>query len=115
LTRLLLEVLIHGLAGGLGVVAFSLIAETLQPKDFAGLFSAAPSIALASLLLAVAIVGPTAASRAASGMLAGAVGMIVFCTVATVLVVRYRALRGTLLALPIWFVCAAVVLLAAFR
>jgi hypothetical protein len=55
-------------------------------------------------------VGLAAASRAAFGMLAGAVGMIVFCTVATVLVVRYRAVRGALLPLQIWFVCAAVVI-----
>ncbi|MEA2502248.1 MAG: hypothetical protein QOD01_2359, partial [Actinomycetota bacterium] len=35
--------------GGLFVVAFALVSEALKPKRFAGLFSAAPSVALANL------------------------------------------------------------------
>ena len=39
--------------GGLFVVLFSLIAEMLTPKRFAGLFSAAPSVALANLIVVI--------------------------------------------------------------
>jgi hypothetical protein len=36
------------MAGGALVVAFALLSETLKPKRFAGLFSAAPAVALAA-------------------------------------------------------------------
>jgi hypothetical protein len=41
-------------AGGIAVTAFAAIGDVLRPKSFAGLFAAAPSIALATLLLAIA-------------------------------------------------------------
>jgi hypothetical protein len=44
-------VLAKGLVGGVFVAAFALIGESVQPKSFAGLFSAAPSIALAALTI----------------------------------------------------------------
>jgi hypothetical protein len=40
---------IKGVAGGSLVVAFALLSEGLSPKRFAGLFSAAPAVALAGL------------------------------------------------------------------
>jgi hypothetical protein len=82
LEQLLLAVVIHGIAGGVGVVAFALIAETLKPKDFAGLFSAVPSIALASLVVTVITVGSAAAARSAGGMVTRGLGMFVFCALA---------------------------------
>jgi len=36
------------LAGGIAVSAFAALGDTLRPKSFAGLFGAAPSIALAT-------------------------------------------------------------------
>ncbi len=110
-----LSLAIHGVAGGLGVVAFSLIAETLKPKDFAGLFSAAPSIALASLIVAVVTTSPAGASRHAAGMVAGGVGMIAFCVVATMSVKRERAVRGSLLAVPAWLLASGIVYFALFQ
>ncbi len=44
---------LKGLAGGLLVVAFALLSECLSPKRFAGLFRAAPSIAIAGLAIAL--------------------------------------------------------------
>ena len=38
-------------AGGIAVSAFAVLGDTLRPKSFAGLFGAAPSIALATLLI----------------------------------------------------------------
>ena len=43
------EIVIRFVIGGLVVTAFSLISDVFKPKTFAGLFGAAPSIALASL------------------------------------------------------------------
>ena len=39
-------------AGGLIVSLFAMVADILRPKSFAGLFGAAPSVALATLPLA---------------------------------------------------------------
>ncbi|HEY6538171.1 MAG TPA: DUF3147 family protein [Candidatus Dormibacteraeota bacterium] len=113
--RLLLAVVVHGLAGGTLVVCFALLAETLRPKDFAGLFSAAPSIALASLLVTVITIGSGSAALAASGMALGGIGMVVFSVAAVFTVRRHRAMVGSLLAAPVWFVCAAGAMWVAFR
>ena len=108
--QLLLSVAIHALAGGVLVVCFALLAETIKPKDFAGLFSAAPSIALASLVVSDIAVGSKDAALAASGMVAGGLGMVIFCAWAVVTVRRHRAIRGSLLAAPVWFFSSAIVM-----
>jgi hypothetical protein len=112
--RLLLSVVIHAVAGGLLVVCFALVAEMVKPKDFAGLFAAAPSIALASLVLTVAM-GSKVAAVAASGMAVGGLGMVAFCAVAIYTVRRHRALKGSLLAFPVWFVGTAAAMALVFR
>jgi hypothetical protein len=43
---------LRSLIGGLVVSLFAVIGDVLRPKSFAGLFGAAPSIALATLGLA---------------------------------------------------------------
>jgi hypothetical protein len=48
------EVLFRFLVGGVVVSAFSAIGDILKPKSFAGLFRAAPSVALATLSLTIA-------------------------------------------------------------
>jgi phage terminase large subunit-like protein len=69
---------VKGLAGGGLVVAFALLSEGLSPKRFAGLFSAAPAVALAGL--AVVVIGETThkAHENSLGMIAGGVGMIAY-------------------------------------
>ena len=47
----MLEYSLRFLAGGIAVSAFAAFGDTLRPKSFAGLFGAAPSIALATLLI----------------------------------------------------------------
>lgn len=53
------DLLIRGLVGGLFVSSFALLADVLTPKSFAGLFGAAPSVALwrVSRLVALATTG----------------------------------------------------------
>ena len=43
------EYLIRFLVGGVVVSAFAMLGDILRPKSFAGLFGAAPSVALATL------------------------------------------------------------------
>jgi hypothetical protein len=47
------ELILRFLIGGTLVSAFALIGDLLRPKSFAGLFGAAPSVALASLALTI--------------------------------------------------------------
>ena len=61
--------LLRGLLGGALVVAFAVIAEVVKPKLFSGLFSAAPSIAIAGLLVTAYATKPEQAGQAALGPL----------------------------------------------
>jgi hypothetical protein len=94
------------LVGGLAVVAFSLLAQAGHPKRFAGLFAAAPSVALESLAMTAIVKGPTATLPYAQGMLIGSSGMIVYCVVSLVLINRLHALVGSILAWLAWFAVA---------
>ena len=58
---------VRALAGGSFVVAFALIGEAAHPKSFSGLFSAAPSVALAGLLVTALAKTAHAAGEAALG------------------------------------------------
>jgi hydrogenase-4 membrane subunit HyfE len=48
-----MEYLIRFLAGGIVVSAFAVLGDVLRPKSIAGWFGAAPSVALATLSLAL--------------------------------------------------------------
>jgi len=78
--------------GGLFVVAFALVSETLKPKRFAGLFSAAPSVALANLAVIVAAKGHAEAIANARGMLLGAAAFTASAALGAV-VARRRGVR----------------------
>lgn len=71
------ELAVRFLLGGLIVSAFAVIGEVLQPKRFAGIFGAAPSVALATLGLAFANEGGDYAATAGRSMLAGAAALAV--------------------------------------
>src|ERR671939_1203466 len=98
------SIALKGLAGGTFVVLFSLIAEVLKPKKFAGIFAAAPSVALASLLLTSLMQGVGKARPHGLGMLIGSAGMVVYCFASMVGVERTNALLGSLMPWAAWFV-----------
>ena len=98
---------LRGAAGGLLVVVFALIGEVLRPKAFSGLFSAAPSVALASLAITVSTQGAAKAGAACRGMVLGGIGMTACCVAGAVAIPRCRALWGSLIA---WISWAAVAL-----
>jgi uncharacterized membrane protein (GlpM family) len=76
-----LTVLVKGLAGGALVVTFAVLSEMLEPKRFAGLFGAAPAIALSSLTVVLATKGAHDARENTIGMLAGTAGMLTYALV----------------------------------
>ena len=55
------EYIVRFLVGGAAVSAFAMLGDILRPKSFAGLFGAAPLVALATLTLA--FVAPPIAYR----------------------------------------------------
>ncbi len=65
------QILIRFLVGGAVVSLFALIGDVLKPKRFAGLFGAAPSVALATLSLTIAREGASYAAIEARSMMAG--------------------------------------------
>jgi len=97
---------LKALAGGTLVVVFSVLSDALKPKIFAGIFAAAPSIALTSLVITVLTTGPSKAAISSRGMIAGAVGMIAYCVAASFLVERFGAIPGSVLAWGAWTVAA---------
>jgi hypothetical protein len=110
-----LVIALKAAAGGGLVVAFALLSDVLQPKSFSGLFSAAPSIAMASLLITALASGHSKAADAAGGMITGAAGMVGYCIVATVLVERFGSVVGSALAWSAWLAAAAATYTVLFR
>jgi hypothetical protein len=111
----ILVVLGKSMLGGLAVVGFSLLGQAGHPKRFAGLFAAAPSVAVASLALTVAVKGPATTVPYAQGMLIGSAGMLAYCLVSLYLIERLHALLGSVLAWLAWLVVAGGLYLAVGR
>src|ERR1700759_5768240 len=74
---MLVEYGIRFLAGGLIVSLFAMIGDILRPKSFAGLFGAAPSVALVSLSLAFANNGGDYVSTEGRSMVLGAIAFAI--------------------------------------
>lgn len=102
----ILLIALRALAGGLLVAAFAMLGDTLKPKLFAGLFSAAPSVAMASLLVIGLSSGPERDTKDAFGMIAGATGLVCYSTAAAFLVERLGAIPGSVLSWLAWVVPA---------
>lgn len=104
----IIELVVKALAAGVLVVVFAVLAETLKPKRFSGVFSAAPSVGLASLVVTAAFSGQHDVAQAAGGMIVGAVAFTVYCLAAAPAVGRWGAWRGSAAALLAWASVAAV-------
>src|SRR5712691_9269866 len=101
-------ILIRFLIGGTVVSIFSILGDLFKPKSFAGLFGAAPSVALATLALTVASEGESYASIEANSMMAGALAFFVYaCCVSWVMMRgRFKAIWVSVSALPVWGIAA---------
>ena len=78
------------LVGGLFVSGFALLGTIFRPKSFAGLFGAAPSVALATLALTIKDDGRVYAAIEAHSMLAGAAAFFVYAWLSMFLLHRYK-------------------------
>src|SRR5579859_1273631 len=82
------ELAIRFVIGGLIVSAFAVTGDILRPKTFAGIFGAAPSVALATLGLTFISKGPAVASIDGRSMMAGAAALVVYGLVTSRLLLR---------------------------
>jgi uncharacterized membrane protein (GlpM family) len=104
-----LTVVIKAVAGGSLVVAFAVLSETLGPKRFAGLFGAAPAVAIAGLTVVLATKGAHDARENCIAMIAGAVGMLAYAAAATRLIRSQHAVVGPAVGLLAWAAPTAVI------
>jgi uncharacterized membrane protein (GlpM family) len=109
------EYILRFIAGGAIVSIFAILGDMLRPKSFAGLLGAAPSVALATLGIAVVQHGPHYAAATSWTMIYGAIALACYSVVVCHLLMRFRltALSATVLAFATWLV-AAFGLLAGF-
>jgi hypothetical protein len=103
-----MEYLIRFPAGGIVVSAFAVLGDVLRPKSFAGLFGAAPSVALATLGLALWKDGGDYVSVEGRSMILSSLALAVYSLVVCQLLVRHRwpALAATSAAVFVWLAVA---------
>jgi len=98
------ELIARFVIGGAIVSIFAVIAEVCRPKSFAGLFGAAPSVALTTLGIAIMQHGKDYAAVESRSMVCGAIAFFIYAAVASWVLMRHkaRALTATAGLLPLW-------------
>jgi len=106
--KAMMEYIARFLIGGLAVSAFALLGDMLRPKGFAGLFGAAPSVALATLGIALWQHGASYAAVQGHAMIEGALALLAYSILVCHLLMRRRwnVLPATIAALVVWL-CVA--------
>src|SRR3984885_15236862 len=99
------QILVRFLIGGVVVSAFAVLGGLFKPKSFAGLFGAAPSVALATLGLTVATQGASYAATEAHAMMAGSLAFFAYACCVSAVLMRWKvtALLVTIASIPVWF------------
>ncbi|MET4387466.1 hypothetical protein ABIB73_003221 [Bradyrhizobium sp. F1.4.3] len=102
------EYILRFIVGGVIVSAFATLGDMLRPKSFAGLLGAAPSVALATLGIALARPGPGYAAAESWTMIYGAVALACYSVVVCHILMRFQlaALPATILAFAAWLAVA---------
>jgi hypothetical protein len=75
------ELALRFVAGAVVVTAFAVLGDVLKPKSFAGIFGAAPSVALATLTLTFLSDGASIAAIEGRSMIVGAVAFTAYSLV----------------------------------
>jgi hypothetical protein len=103
-----MQLLFRFLIGGVVVSFFSVIGDALKPKSFAGLFGAAPSVALATLGLTIVANGKPYAALEARSMIIGAIAFFVYAVSCAQVMMKRKvhAAPTALVGLVVWLGCA---------
>jgi hypothetical protein len=102
------EILLRFAIGGAFVSLFALSGDILRPKSFAGLFGAAPSVALATLAMTIGVKGAGYAAIETRSMIGGAAAFFVYAACASRAMIKWQttALAASTLLIPLWLVVA---------
>ncbi|MGB8325559.1 MAG: hypothetical protein WCE52_21550 [Candidatus Acidiferrum sp.] len=113
----MLEYGLRFLAGGIVVSAFAAFGDILRPKSFAGLFGAAPSIALATLFITLSQKGAPFVAMEGRSMIVGAFALAAYSWTVCVLLKKFllSSWTATVAALVVWFAIGLGVSVALFR
>ena len=103
-----MEYLARFLIGGLAVSAFAMLGDLLRPKSFAGLFGAAPSVALGTLAITLLLYDASYAAAQSRTMIWGAVALCLYSLAVGQLLMRrhWNAFPATTAALVVWLFAA---------
>ena len=82
------EITVRFVMGGVIISLFALLGEVFQPKTFAGVFGAAPSVALVSLGIAFGSRGPSYAAAECRTMVFGAIALAVYAAACAAMIRR---------------------------
>lgn len=98
------DLVIRFFIGGVVVSLFAVLGDIFRPRSFAGLFGAAPSIALATIGLTVFHDGKLYAAIEARSMILGAIAFFIYSAIVSRVLGRYRpsSLAVTIALLPLW-------------
>ena len=90
------------------VTVFAVIGDVVEPKSFAGIFGAAPSIALATLALTIHAENATYAAIETRSMIAGAIAFLLYAWLASWSMLRHdmRASISASALIPVWLATA---------
>jgi uncharacterized protein DUF3147 len=104
----LFEYVLRFLIGAIVVSSFALLSDASSPKSFGGLFAAAPSVALATLGLAMWKEGGLYAAEEARSMAAGAIALLTYSQLTAWWLMRYKSpsIVVSFIALAVWFAVA---------
>jgi hypothetical protein len=102
------QFLIRFIVGGAVVSLFAAFGDAVKPKSFAGLFAAAPSVAMATLGLTIITGGKLFAATESRSMIFGAIALFLYAAAAIRLMMKYKvsAAPAAILALTAWMICA---------
>jgi hypothetical protein len=113
----MLEIALRFVIGGIFVSLFALSGDIVRPKSFAGIFAAAPSVALATLALTISRDGPAFAAQEGRAMIAGAVAFMAYayCAKILMMICGKSALSASTMLILLWLGCAALLWLVWLR
>jgi len=97
-------IVIRFLIGVISVSTFAVIGDLFKPKSFAGLFGAAPSVALATLALAVMVDGRQNAIMQSTSMTVSAIALFCYASCVSRIMMRrpWPAIWVSVCVLPVW-------------
>ncbi len=102
------ELLLRFFLGGLIVSVFAVVGDAFEPKSFAGIFGAAPSVALATLALTISSKGKHFAATELRSTIIGAGALVVYASLLAQMLMHrdYSAKLASSVLIAAWLMVA---------